>query len=368
MIIVLVLVLLVLALLVSGSGMCWYVSHRLLHRTRGRSAMTIAVRAIDKTSITLQRTKNTKRAGVFGLQGTDGQAIVGPLLAQSAETVTRELLALNGHLPPNTNVAWNTTVYGNTFLPSLHLAIKEIRVAGALGALPAWYVPGSQDTWAILVHGATGTREQTLRACKTLADCGLHLLAMTYRNDEGAPASGSSHLGATEWQDLEAAVHYALDHEARTIVLYGWSLGGTIVEVFLDRSPLANAIQAVVLDSPVLNWRETLKSLTRKNHLPPFIAKGTEKLIERRTGVRFDDLDQTRPGKVQKPPTLLFHGEEDTTAPVAVSETFAASQASVTYHRVGGAEHTQCWNADPAAYERHLRAFLTGVLRPLSVS
>jgi pimeloyl-ACP methyl ester carboxylesterase len=368
MIIMFVLVILMLVLLASGSGICWYVSQRLLYPTRGRSAMTIAVRAIDQTSITLQRTKQTKRAGVFGLQGTAGQAIVGPILAQSAETITRELRALNGHLLPDTNVAWNTTVYGNTFLPSLHLAMQEIQVAGPLGALPAWYVPGSHDIWAILVHGATGTREQTLRACKTLADCGLPLLAITYRNDEEAPASGASHLGATEWQDLEAAVRYALDHQARALVLYGWSLGGTIVEVFLDRSPLANAIQAVVLDSPVLNWRETLKSLTSKNHLPPFIAQGTEKLIERRTGVRLDDLDQTRPGKVQRPPTLLFHGEEDTTAPVAVSETFAASQASVTYHRVSGAEHTQCWNADPAAYEGHLRAFLTGVLRPLSVS
>jgi len=305
---------------------------------------------------------------VFGVQGTNGQAIVGSILESNEKTVTRELLSLTGTLLPTEKVGWNTTVYGGMFRDSLHLAIQEVTVLDQNAhTLPAWFIPGTSKTWALLVHGTTGTQEQTLRASKTLAESGLNLLAVSYRGDASTLA-GLSHLGDTEWQDLEAAVRYALNQGARNVVLVGWSLGGTIVETFLDRSPLASCIQAVVLDSPVLSWRETLKALTRKNKLPAFIAKATEKLIELRTGIRLDDLDQTRPGKVQRQPTLLWHGEGDTTAPIQVSDTFASSQANVTYHRVAAADHTQCWNADPSGYEMQLRAFLTRVLNTISVN
>lgn len=362
-----VLVLVVLGLL--SVGVCWYFANRLLRRTSGAPKKNISVIAVENTHITLQKTKNTKRVGTFGIQGTDGQAMVGPILTSDEKTVTRPILNLAGAFFPTEKIGWNTTVYGGRLRDSLSLPIQEVAVPDQHGqTLPAWFVPGSaSDAWVLLVHGTTGTREQTLRAGKTFAALGLNLLAISYRGDIGAPAS-LSHLGDTEWQDLEAAVQYALNQGARRIVLAGWSLGGTIVETFLDRSQLADHIQAVILDSPVLDWREAIKTLTRKNKLPSFIAQITAKLIEQRTGIKLEDLKQTRSGKVQSPPTLLFHGERDTTAPIHASDLFASSQASVTYYRIAEADHTQCWNADPAAYEMHLKAFLTQVLAPLSVN
>jgi alpha-beta hydrolase superfamily lysophospholipase len=367
LLVIIVLVFVVLGLL--SAGVCWYIANRLLRRTSGAPKKNISVIAVEKSSITLQKTKNTKRVGTFGIQGTDGQAMVGPILTSDEKTITRPILNLAGAFFPTEKIGWNTTVYGGRLRDSLSLPIQEVAVPDQHGqTLPAWFVPGSaSDAWVLLVHGTTGTREQTLRAGKTFAALGLNLLAISYRGDIGAPAS-LSHLGDTEWQDLEAAVQYALNQGARRIVLAGWSLGGTIVETFLDRSQLANRIQAVVLDSPVLDWQEAIKTLTRKNKLPGFIAAATAKLIEQRTGVRLADLKQTRSGKVQSTPTLLFHGERDATAPIRVSDLFASSQASVTYYRIAEADHTQCWNADPAAYEMHLKAFLMQILAPLSVN
>jgi alpha-beta hydrolase superfamily lysophospholipase len=358
----LLLLVLVLLVLCGTVGLSWFIASKLLHRTGSAVAWNIPIIARDAATITLRSTKNTRRPGVFGITGPQGQAIVGPMLAEQADTVTRELLSLVGALSQKTNVAWNTTVYGGRLRDSLNLPLQEVYIPGALGAMPAWYVPGAQQTWAILVHGATGTREQTLRASKTLASAGLHLLAITYRGDEGAPAAGLSHLGETEWQDLEAAVRYALDHGAQDIVLSGWSLGGTIVELFLRRSQLASHIRAVVLDSPVLNWRATLEALLKKNKLPRFLASVTEKMIAWRTGVQLAMLDLARQDTTQQPlPRLLFHGTADTTAPLAVSDAFAAAFPRVTYHRIPKAEHTQCWNADPAFYEVELRSFLAQV-------
>src|SRR5579884_906149 len=310
----LILLLLISLILMSIAGICWYFSSRILNRTSNSPSFSILVTGIDTETITLQCTKNTKRPGVFGIQGADGQAIVGPILSTDSNTVTRQLMQSTGVLSPQTKVAWNTTVYGGKLRDHLKLTINDISIPGPLGEMPAWFVPGKLDTWAILVHGSTATREQGLRVFQTLGDLGLPILDITYRNDKEAPSNGLSHLGYTEWQDLEAGVKYALAQGAQRVLLYGWSMGGTIVEAFLSRSSYISNVQAVVLDSPILDWRATLHMLAKKNSLPPFFARVTESIISMRAGVKFDTLHQLN--RKQHVPTLLFHGTDDSTAPM----------------------------------------------------
>lgn len=343
-------------------GISWFISNKLLSRSGNAPSFRIPVTERAEKTITLQQTENTRRPGVFGITGATGQAIVGPILSSDGQAVTRELLHLTGELS-EAMVAWNTTVYGGSLRDLLELTITDVQIPGPLGDLPAWYVPEQRDTWAILVHGATGTREQSLRAFRTLAASGLPILAISYRNDKDAPSSpdGLSHLGETEWYDLEACVHYAREQGAQRILLYGWSMGGTIVETFLAHSSSVHMVQAVILDSPVLNWRVTLAALMKKNALPSFLATTTEKIISLRTGLRFDRLDQNAQDQ-HTVPTLLFHGIDDTTAPIAVSDAFATAHPTITYHRVANAEHTQCWNANPQWYEEQVRVFLAHVL------
>jgi hypothetical protein len=148
---------------ISMLSICWYSSSRLLRRTSGSTSFNILVTAIDTQTITLQRTPQTARSGVFGIQGTQGQAIVGPLLSLDTKTVTRQLIESRGTLSPRTKVAWNTTVYAGELRDHLKLVINEVSIPGSLGEMPAWFVPGILNTWAILVHGSTGTRQQGLR-------------------------------------------------------------------------------------------------------------------------------------------------------------------------------------------------------------
>ncbi|MBO0796112.1 MAG: hypothetical protein J2P36_34915, partial [Ktedonobacteraceae bacterium] len=211
------LLVIILLALIGVVGLCWYISNRLLQRKSGSSSFNILVMKIDGEAITLQRTKNTQRPGIFGITGADGEAMLGPILTSDANTVTRQLLQVAGTLAPQTKVAWNTTVFRGTLRDQLKLTIDEITIPGPLGEMPTWFVPGKLDVWAILVHGSTGTREQGLRVFQTLATLGVHILDITYRNDDGAPPStdGLSHLGETEWEDLEASVTYALAHGAQ---------------------------------------------------------------------------------------------------------------------------------------------------------
>jgi pimeloyl-ACP methyl ester carboxylesterase len=206
-----------------------------------------------------------------------------------------------------------------------------------------------------------------LRPLPVLHGLGLPVLDMTYRNDVGAPPSPDHlyHLGATEWQDLQAGVRYALAHGAHDVILYGYSMGGGIVESFLRHSPYAGRARAVVLDAPALDWNAVLDLQAGQRNLPGILTEVAKRVVAYRLGLSsLDSLDAVRAARVLRSPTLLFQGTADTTVPVGPSVALAQARPDiVTYVRVVGAEHTQEWNADPAAYMSRLSAFLVRVLR-----
>lgn len=93
--------------------------------------------------------------------------------------------------------------------------------------------------------------------------------------------------------------------------------------------------------------------------LPAFFATTVEIAASIHPGINFDALDQFH---LPQPPTpiLLFHGTNDTTTPIEVSDTFARAHPNfVTYDRVPNAEHNESWNANPQAYDAALTAFLS---------
>ncbi len=163
-------------------------------------------------------------------------------------------------------------------------------------------------------------------------------------------------------------MRHALGNGARRIVLFGWSMGGALTGAFLDRSPEASAVAAVVWDAPLVDWRATLRQQARNRRLPPGLTPLATAVTARRIGIDFDRFDLRRHPPAVRPPTLVVHGTEDTAVPVATSRALVSAAPGLgwpmRYLEVPAVEHTAAWNADPAAYERAVTSFLADVLAP----
>jgi alpha-beta hydrolase superfamily lysophospholipase len=339
----------------------WFFSSALLVPEHEESDRNVEVEALSPGRVELSSNADSRRPGVYGLEWDDGRAIVGRIVAEDDERVTRELRDVRGPLSEGTKVAIDPEIWDGNPLTARGVPYERVLVRGELGPMPAWWVEGRCETWAIFVHGINADPQGGLRILPTLRSAGLHTLLITYRNDPGAPPSpdGLHHLGATEWRDLQAAARYALAHGARRLVLAGFSMGGAIVTQFMERSPLAARVAGLLLDSPALSWKPILSLAARERGLPSFAAIPVRWVVSARIDVSWDELDALQHSGDLRLPILLFHGTEDDVVPISTSADLAHELPRwVEFHRVPRAAHIASWNVKPGSYDRHLRSFV----------
>lgn len=350
-----------LALLV-GAAVSWHFSSAVLVPDHRDWPEEEKVERLSRGEVVLSRSEETERPGVYALAWQAGHAIAGTVTAKSDETVTRKLSDVRGYMAPGMKVALDSKVYFGDPGQARGLPFADVRVPGELGSMPAWLVPGRSDTWAIVVHGINDNPQVGLRILPALRRAGLPSLSITYREDLGAPPSpdGMHHMGLTEWRDLAAAARYARSRGARRLILIGYSMGGSLVTQFMQRSPLAARVAGLVLDAPALDWQEILSFNATEMGLPGFMALPVEWAIGARVDADWESLDAVEHPEAFQLPILLFHGEDDEVIPISTSDEFAAGLPGwVTYFRVPGAGHTEAWNVGPPLYEARLTRFLS---------
>ncbi|MEV5440391.1 alpha/beta fold hydrolase [Streptomyces sp. NPDC052682] len=329
--------------------------------------LTVHGTAADRISLT--RDLASLRPGRYGLTGDGSHAVVGPVLTDAphaADTVVRRLERVtHGTLEPGDRVRLAPNVYVGDPRGALGLDHTDVGIPGELGTLPAWFVPGARDTWVIAVHGLGATRELALNVLDFLHRHHFPVLAPAYRGDPGAPRSpdGLGHLGETEWRDLDAALHHAVRHGARQVVLHGWSTGATMALRAAAHSELRARVRGLVLDSPVLSWEATLRALAAARRTPRVLLPLAVRAAQGRTGLYGDRRAHPVALDDIRVPTLVFHGPGDEVAPWGFSRRLADARPDlVTLHTVAEAPHGAMWNADPQAYEEAMRRFLTPLM------
>ncbi len=313
------------------------------------------------------------RVGIEGIEWSDGH-VVSPGIESSmndgrSRVETRSIDPSETAPPVGTLVGFNPLVYTGNPLDALGIEYDEVFYSSNVGRFPAWFIPGSSDTWAIVVHGKGASREEALRLIPLLKDLGYPTLVICYRNDRGQARdpSGYHQYGRTEWADLAAAVLYSDENGATDNILIGYSMGGAIVTSFLSTSPLRNRTKATILDSPILDFEQTIDFRAAHDTIPllPISVRVPEQLADFakllstwRFSIDWAATDYLSQAREPRTPTLIFHGTMDTSVPYATSAEMARKYPDIVTLVTTRASHTRSWNVDPQAYETAIRKFL----------
>ncbi len=353
---------LVLALGALG-GAGWYFSGEVVNVEHGPGDYPLTVAALDEETVTLPRGNDAEKPGIWGLAWEDGQAVIGDVVASDEETITRSLEnVLFGELVEGAAVRIDTWTYRDDPATALGLEYETVDIPTELGDAPAWHLPGDHRTWIITVHGRNASPAETLRAVEVYNVLGHPVLAVTHRNDEGAPESpeGLHSLGEYESDDIVDAVDYALANGADDVILHGWSMGGAIVATAARKLAGTGAVKGVVLDSPVMDWNSTLDMQAEDRGVIAPITWTAKRIVEFRVGIDLDGLDQRNFVDEFDMPMLLFVDTADQTvdhtATLAFAELLPPEQATVVTTASG---HTASWNEDPLAYAAALETYLS---------
>ncbi len=331
--------------------------------------------ASDPSAVTLLGSSSTDQAGEDGRSAVlweDGYARSGGLVS-STETGQglEDLRSLeSGQTVPPVGTDVKVDVYYWQEPDDIGIEVEMVTYRSDIGSFPAWYIPGTSDTWAIVVHGKGGTLEESLRIIPILRELGHPILVINYRNDVGQPRdpSGYHTYGQTDWVDIAGAVRFANENGAIDHILVGYSYAGSMIASYLTQSPLRNFTRAVILDSPVLSFSDSVDyrgSLTELPLLPVTLPQVLTSAAKWISSWRFDVdwaatdyLDQTNNIHA---PMLIFHGTEDLSVPYSTSAEMADLRPDIVTLVTTNAGHTRSWNLDPDAYEAAITEFLASI-------
>lgn len=315
--------------------------------------------------IVLPRNDVTEREGVWGIAGSAGAyGQMTGVISQDAEMVERSFRTLEGRFIAGDLVSIDAYAEGLDPMAAFAIDFENVRVPGKLGVNPAWFIPGSSDTWAVIVHGeGLDERRQALRVLPTYVDAGLPVLVITYRNDGAAPDDGGVYRwGLNEWQDIDAAIAFAGNRGAQGFVLHGFGMGANIVSMHLHESDHGSDVLGAVLDSVVVDLGAAVDRIAAERGIPG-IVNGAAKAIARvRFGLEWAELDQLRRADQFDTPLLVLHGSDDERSPIdSVEEFVGALRGPVTYQRYDGAARVELWNQDPERYSGAVSDFLVQI-------
>ena len=318
--------------------------------------------------VVVERTNETVREGIWGLESEDAYAQVATIVRIDDDSVERGVIPLEGVLEVGDSVRFDSDAYFGDPTTAHGLGFEEPRSPSDIGPHPTWFLDGRRSTWIIFVHGrGTDQLSESLRVIPSLVEQGFPVLSVAYRNDVGAAAneSGLRLWGLEEWHDLDAAMSLAQRKGAKDVVIIGSGFGASIVSTFLHESPNVALVRGVVYDSPVLDLEGVAIRWAAANNTPRPIAWLGRKLAAVRFSMDWKMLNQHERTQQFDVPILLMFGAEDPVTPSAQFLRFAdALPDFVEVERFEQGGHTDLWNIDSERYETTISEFLLELLGP----
>lgn len=242
---------------------------------------------------------------------------------------------------------------------------KEVKLAN--GTI-SWIFPNESSTWVIHVHGRRAGMGETLRNLEQFAQPGYSQMTISMKTDAKPFGLGKkvSRLGATEWVEIEQAVQFARAAGASDIVLFGWSQGALISGLFLINSLEAKHVKGAIFDSPLLDYRNTMRFQAEKGGYERYLGDSVVNAIRdskliRLLGYRNVDVDKVsliRDLKLPDVPVLVLYSMNDGHVAIEDVHKLQALNAEVRLVEIPNARHCRLYNEDQERYKSAIGSWL----------
>jgi len=324
--------------------------------------------------VVLDRTRQTTARGKYSLlfeQGGSAQ-LAEEVAERGPDRVARRVTNLSAALAPSNGdrVSWSGIYFATP--ADAGLVAEDVHLPTPVGSVPAWLIEGDGEgarTWAIHIHGLGSPRSGPLRGALVAAGLGYTSLVVSYRNDGEGPRTGAgrSMLGASEVDDVDAALKFAVERGAQRLVLFGWSMGATIALQLAADPTRRPRVNALVLESPVLDWIATVKANCARAGLPAtagllsvpwLMLTPLARAIGLPGPIPLRSLDWIARSRQLETPTLVLHGTRDDSAPFSVAMALSERRPDIVQLEEFDAGHTMTWNSDPDRWQNVVASWL----------
>lgn len=316
--------------------------------------------------ITVPRTPETVREGVWGVDGGSGYVQMDTIVRITEDAVERGARTLDGQVPAGALTRLDSDAWTGDPQSAHSIGFEELVVPADIGPHDAWFVDGRRATWIVFVHGRGDDRlGESLRILPGLVEQGFPVMVTSYRNDVGATASDSGMRlwGLEEWRDVEAAVQLAVRKGALDVVLIGSGFGSSLVSMFLHESPEIGVVRGAIYESPLLDLEAVAREWAAERSTPRIVAWLGRRLATLRFGVDWNELDQLERVEEFDVPMLVMTGGTDPVTDPERAARFVEGLGDIgRLVRFEQAAHADLWNVDAGRYERTIGGWLTDLL------
>ena len=320
-------------------------------------------RSADKLYVTLPKSAETTNQGEQSLFWDDrrGHAIVSPV-SVNQESVEYQVLRCFRKEPSVGAKAW---LSGWLAESPEDLGMSKYETIVLANQTKAWLFHGN-TTWVIHIHGRKAAKAETLRGISGLQSFGFTQLAISHESDPQPDGLGSprSYFGVKEYQQIADAVSYAERNGAKKVFLYGWSLAGLFIRKYLSSERRSNSIAGVILDSPLIDLKETLELQSVNAGMDEsFGSEVYSKLISSKV-LKF--LSYQRPsipslkGFSFDVPALLMYSRTDGYVSMKSVDSISSSRQLIRLE-FNESRHCRLYNSDPEKYGSSLVSFINSL-------
>lgn len=222
-------------------------------------------------------------------------------------------------------------IQNNTNPSDYGFASEEINFHSLDGTrLNGWYIPAKKksDHCILFIHGRTSNRLKTMKYLALIDSLDLDTLYNIFIPDlrnSGKSHPGKTYMGYKFGEDVTASI-LVMDslYQQNTFFLYGFSMGAMAILNAAGRNDLKKkytnksiAIEKIILDSPLVNVKETLKGETKQSHVPGFIFNNMFELYSKEINYFGENMNISSlldPGI----PTLIMQSKDDETTVVNI--------------------------------------------------